>query len=85
MAGALGPRAGRWPTGIRRPWWKLGLALAEALRDVDRRMATVPDAVRAELSALLHTVNRRLVLFKAINGRQPRRDEWRLITDGGLR
>jgi hypothetical protein len=57
-----------------RLWQKV----ARGVADVDAR--TRDPAVQAETRAWLREGSRRLEKFKRVNGRQPRGDEWKLIT-----
>ncbi len=55
-----------------RAWLRYADLLGRALRELDRRMATEPDVVRAETLAWLREGGERLAEFRAVNGRGPR-------------
>jgi hypothetical protein len=55
-----------------RAWLRYADLLGRALRELDRRMATEPDVVRAQTLAYLREGGRRLAEFRAVNGRGPR-------------
>lgn len=55
-----------------RAWLRYAELLGRALRELDQRMATEPDVVRAETLAWLREAGERLEEFRAVNGRGPR-------------
>jgi hypothetical protein len=79
-----GPGSRSWLTAGQaaefRLWWdrfwaRAAQDITRGLQEYEARLRADPDAVRAEILALLSRVNQRLGPFRREHGRRPRRNE----------